>query len=339
MREALFSTPITRLFGIRHPILCGGLHWLADARYVAAVVNAGGMGFITCMSFPGDPQAFRREVRRCRELCRGKPFGVSLAISRRAGPERLEPFIDVVVSEGVRFVETAGDSPAAILGRLKGAGCLVMHKAPTLKHAASAEQLDVDAIAVVAGEAGGHPGTVMLPQIIQAPLAADRIRKPLVVAGGMSTGRHLVTAIAMGADGMLMGSRMLVADEIWAHAAYKQHLTTRDENATLVVMKALRNHHRVLANETARVVAGLDEDRVTQFERYAPHAGGELAREAYRSGDFERGLLSVGPSVVFADEVKPVEAIFDQIIEEAAEALRRTARAVVRPAVMEGAEA
>ncbi len=331
MRDALFDTAITRLFGIRHPLLCGGLHWLADARYVAAAVNAGGMGFITCMSFPGDPQAFRREVQRCRELCQGKPFGVSVAISRRAGPERLDPFIDVVVSEGVRFVETSGDSPAAILGRLKQAGCIVMHKAPTLKHATSVQQLDVDAVAVVAGEAGGHPGTVMLPQIIQAPLAADRIHKPLIVAGGMSTGRHLVAAIAMGADGVLMGSRMLVADEIWAHAAYKKHLTTLDEHATLVVMKTLRANHRVLANESARAAADLDDSGVTQFEPYAPHASGELAREAYRTGNFERGLLSAGPSVVFANEVKPVEAIFDQIIDEAAEALHRTTRAVVRP--------
>jgi nitronate monooxygenase len=324
MRVASFKTRITDLFGIRHPILCGGLQWLADGRYVAAVVNAGGMGFITAMSYPDDPEAFRRELQLCRELTRGKPFGVSLPISRRLGAnERLDPYIDILIEEGVRFVETSGDSPERLLPRLKGAGCIVIHKVPAVKYALSVQKLPVDAITVIAAEAGGHPGTFMVPQIIQAPLAADAVSKPLALGGGMSTGRHLATALVMGADAILMGSRMVVAEEIWAHRRYKEHVVAIDETANRVVMKSLRNHHRVLDNETSRAVQLLDDQGVTDFQAYEPHVRGALARSAYASGDFSRGMIDMGPSAVFATKIEPVEAIVDRIVDEAVAAAGR----------------
>lgn len=336
MREQLFKTRITELFGIRHPILCGGLQWLADARYVAAVVNAGGMGFITCMSFPDDPEAFRREVRKCAELTGGKAFGVSVAISRRLGSnERLEPYLDIIVEERVRFVETSGDSPRIILDRLKDAGCIVIHKVPAVKYALSAQELAVDAVTVIAAEAGGHPGTRLVPQIIQGPLAADAVTKPLALGGGMSTGRHLVTALAMGADAVLMGSRMVVAEEIWAHRRYKEHVLGIDETANRVVMKAFHSHHRVLDNETSRAVEQLERVGCQDFARYADHVSGRLVRQAYETGDWSRGMIDMGPSGVFAREIKPVEAIFDEILDEAARAAARVddlrSRASPRP--------
>jgi nitronate monooxygenase len=327
MRSQIFKTRITELFGIPHPILCGGLQWLADARYVAAVVNAGGMGFITCMSFPDDPEAFRREVRKCKDMTGGKPFGVSVPISRRLGAnDRLNPYLDIIVDEGVRFIETSGDSPERLLPRLKAAGCIVIHKAPGVRYALSAQQLPVDAITVVAAEGGGHPGTLMVPQIIQGPLAADSLTKPLVLAGGMSTGRHLVSALAMGADAILIGSRMVVAEEIWAHRSYKEHVLGIDENANRVVMKTFRNHHRVLDNETSRAVEQLEMQGVQDFAQYQAHVDGELARQAYFSGNFNLGMIDMGPSGVFAREIKPVEAIIDEIIDEANLARQRVGR-------------
>jgi nitronate monooxygenase len=303
------------------------LQWLADARYVAAVVNAGGMGFITCMSFPDDPEAFRREVRKCKDMTGGKPFGVSVPISRRLGAnDRLNPYLDIIVDEGVRFIETSGDSPERLLPRLKAAGCIVIHKAPGVRYALSAQQLPVDAITVVAAEGGGHPGTLMVPQIIQGPLAADSLSKPLVLAGGMSTGRHLVSALAMGADAILIGSRMVVAEEIWAHRAYKEHVLGIDENANRVVMKTFRNHHRVLDNETSRAVEQLEMQGVQDFAQYQAQVDGELARQAYVSGNFNLGMIDMGPSGVFAREIKPVEAIIDEIIDEANLARQRVDR-------------
>lgn len=231
MRAQTFKTRITELFGIRHPILCGGLYLLADARYVAAAVNAGSMGFITALSFPDEPEAFRREIRKCRELTGGKPFGVSIAFSQRTGiDERLARYVAITVEEKVKFVETSGGNPASHIATLKDAGCIVMHKVPAVRYAISAQKLGVDAICVVGAEAGGHPGTYMIGNMVQAPLAADAINLPLVIGGGMATGRHLVTSLAMGADAMLLGSRMLAAQELWSHQAHKERVIAATEN-------------------------------------------------------------------------------------------------------------
>ncbi|CAM5404838.1 NAD(P)H-dependent flavin oxidoreductase [Eoetvoesiella caeni] len=322
MREQVFTTRITELLGIRHPILCGGLQWLADARYVAAVVNAGAMGFITCLSFPGDPERFRREVRLCRELTEGKPFGVSVSIGRRPDiVEILTPMLDVIVEEKVPFVETSGNNPGWLLPRLKDAGCTVIHKVPAVRYAVSAERLGVDAVTVISSEAGGHGGQYMVSQIVQGPLAADTLRVPLVLGGGMGDGRHLVSTLAMGADAMMLGSRMVVAEEIWAHGDYKNHVTQIDELGTRVVMSSFGKQHRVLANPTAQTVSEMEAAGVSDFNSYRGLLAGELVRNAYQGGDWSQGLIDMGPAGVFARRVEPVEAIIDSIIDQAVLAL------------------
>lgn len=327
MRQQIFRTRLTDLFGIRHPILCGGLQWLADARYVAAAVNAGSMGFITALSFPDDPEAFRQEVRQCRELTQGKPFGVSIAFSARPhANERLLPYLRIVTEEQVKFVETSGGSPQQFLPMLKDAGCIVIHKVPAVRYALSAEKLGVDAVTVVAGEAGGHPGIYMVGNIVQGVLAADAVKLPLAIGGGMGTGRHLVTALAMGADAMLVGSRMLVAKEIWAHDDYKHRMIAANELDHRVVKKIFRDNHRVFDNDTAKAVEALEQAGVTDFERYRPLVAGQLARSAYETGDTSQGLIDLGPAGVFAREIQPVEDIVDGMIDEAVAAMRRLDR-------------
>jgi NADH:quinone reductase (non-electrogenic) len=318
VRSQVFKTRITDLFGIRHPILCGGLFLLADARYVAAAVNAGCMGFITALSFPDDPEDFRREIRKCRKLTGDKPFGVSLAFSARPdADERLAPYVAIVADEKVKFVETSGGNPSRFLPALKAAGCTVMHKVPAVRYAESAQRMGVDAIAVVGAEAGGHPGVYMVGNMVQAALAADAIHLPLAIGGGMGTGRHLVTALAMGADAMLVGTRMLVAEEIWAHAAYKERVLAANELDSRVVMKIFRDNHRVLDNETARAVEALEVRGERDFETYRALINGRVTRRAYESGDVSEGMIDLGPAAVFAREIKPVEAIIDQLIDEA----------------------
>ena len=224
MGSPLFKTRITELFGIRHPILCGGLMWLSDARYVAASVNAGGMGFITARTFP-DPGAFRDELRKCRELTGGLPFGVNLYLTPRDEENAvIRGHAKILVAEGVRFVETSGLPPKDLLPALKEAGVTVMHKTSTVRHAASAAKLGVDAVAVVGAECGGHPGLQLVGTMVQAPLAAERIALPLVVGGGIGHGSQVAAALAMGADAVLIGTRMLAAAEINAHAAYKARM-------------------------------------------------------------------------------------------------------------------
>lgn len=327
MRPQLFKTRITELLGIRHPILCGGLMWLADANYVAAAINAGAMGFVTALSFPDDPDGFRRELRKCRELTQGRPFGANLAFSMRPGVnDRMRPYVDAIVEERVAFVETSGASPQQWLPRLRDAGCRIIHKVPAVRYAVSAEKLDVDAITVIAGEAGGHPGVVMLGNIVQGVLAADAIKLPLAVGGGMGTGRHLVMALTMGADAMILGSRMVVAKEIWAHERYKEHIVAIDESANRVVLKVFRNNQRVLDNAAARAVAELEAQGVTDYARYAGLVAGARAREAYATGNLDIGMIDMGPAGVFATRIMSVEEIIDEIIDQAAAALDRVSQ-------------
>ena len=318
-----FETALTRLLGIPHPILCGGLMWLADARYVAAVVNAGAMGFITPRSFP-DLDAFRDGLRLCRDLTGGKPFGVNAYISAR--PEEnaaMERFVDIALEEGVRVFETAGRSPDVLLPRLKAAGATVLHKVTEIRHALSAERLGVDAIIFVGGEAGGHPGANTLSSTFQVAASRQRLRVPLVAGGGIGTGGQILAALAAGADGVLLGTRMLVSQEIWAHGRYKERILALDETGTRLVLSSLRNTYRCLDNETAREVAQLEAEGVRDYETLGPHVGGALQRDAYESGDFTRGILSLGPAAVFCDAIEPAAAIVERLIREAVDALDR----------------
>jgi nitronate monooxygenase len=323
---APLATPLTRLFGIDKPILCGGLMWLATAEYVAAVVNGGAMGFITPRSYP-DLDAFAEAVRRCRRLTGGRPFGVNLYISARpAENERLERWIDVIEAEGVACIETAGHSPAAILPRLKAAGCTVIHKATTLRHAAKAVEAGADAVALIGAECGGHPGLGDVPAMVLAARAVERFDVPVVVGGGIGSGHQLAAALALGAEGVLIGSRMLVADEIWAHDAYKRHITGLDETVTTTVLRSLKNTYRCLANDTAAEVHRLEGDGVQDYATLGPLVGGALQKHAYETGDWTQGILSLGPAAAFCDRLEPAAAILARLEADALAALGRLDR-------------
>lgn len=315
MRDPVFQTRITQLFGIRHPILCGGMLHLSDARYVAAVVNAGGMGFIGAWNFP-DPAAFEREVRLCRELTGGKPFGVNISVSRRPGVnEMLKPHVRIVVREGVRFVETSGSSPAHLLPMLHDAGVRIIHKVPSVRYALTAQREGVDAVTIVGAECGGHPGYMMTGTMVQAALAAEKLQIPWVLAGGIGTGRQILGALAMGADGVLLGSRMLVAQELPSHPRYKQRVVEGTGEDSCIVMSSFKLHHRVLQNEAASRVMAMEAEGVKDIEAYKELIAGDHVRQAYATGDYSGGMLDYGQSVAFADAIEPVEAIFDRLID------------------------
>lgn len=336
MRPQVFKTPITEFFGIRHPIVCGGLMWLADGRYVAAVVNAGGMGFITASTFP-DPGKFREELQMTKELTGGKPFGVNFGISPRPGMlEKFAPHRAIVCEEGVAFVETSGSPPDPVLSQLREAGIKVMHKAPAIRYGVSAEKLDVGAICVIGAEAGGHPGIFMIGTMVQAALAPQKIKKPLVIGGGIGTGSQIAAVLAMGGDAALIGSRMLVAEEIWAHPDYKSRIVAGEGTESRVALQIFKRHHRVLDNDSVKAVMELEEKKITDFAQYEPHVRGELVREAYATGDLSKGMIDYGQSVCFANEIKPVEAIFDELIDDAVASMQHL-RALTLPQTMAAA--
>ncbi|HCP45027.1 MAG TPA: nitronate monooxygenase [Deltaproteobacteria bacterium] len=321
--QARFQTRITELFGIEHPLLCGGLMWLADARYVGAVVNAGAMGFITPRSFP-DLDAFRAQLADCQEITCGRPFGVNLYISGQANQnDRVDAWIEASLGAGVRHFETAGFSPSRWLPRLQAEGAVVIHKCTTIRHALRAERDGVDAVALVGHECGGHPGTNTLSAATLGSLAAEQLRVPFVLGGGMGTGSQLVSALSLGADGVLLGSRMLVSEEIWAHENYKNHLVDLDASSTTTVLSTFGKTYRCLDNEAARRVRDLEAQGISDFDAYRDLVRGEAARTAYETGDWSHGILSLGPAISFADTVEPAADIIQRFIHQAQHATER----------------
>lgn len=321
--KAAFATRITSLFGIRHPILAGGLQWLANADYVAAAVNAGIMGFITAASFPDD-ESLVAEIRRCRDLTGGRPFGVNVSmLPKLAQHERVDAIMKVIVDENVAFVETAGRSPAHYVPLLHEAGVKIIHKVPAVRYAQSAEQAGVDAVSIVGYECGGHPGMELVGSFVQAALAAQRLSIPYCIGGGVGTGAQIAAALAMGADGVIIGTRFLVAEEIWAHPAFKEKVARASEGDTMLVMQSLRNTVRILRNETAETVAAIEARGEGSLETILPLMAGRIGREAYVTGDTAKGALAMGQALAFTNEVAPLAAIVDRLVEEAGAAVRR----------------
>ncbi len=321
-----FRTRITELFGIRHPILAGGLMWLSDASYVGAVVNAGGMGFITSRSF-ATLDAFRDELRRCSGLTGGRPFGVNLSTSRHTTVPLMD-YLHAALEAGVRHFETSGRAPSDdLIARIKGAGGVVIHKVPLVRHARTAEQLGVDAVAIVGMECGGHPGiNTDMPAMMGAAIAVERLAIPVVVGGGIGTGRQLLAALAMGAEGVMLGTRLIAAREVTAHENYKRRVVEADETSSVVALAGnvpLGGAWRVMDNATVREVRRREAEGMTTYEQFSDLLAGTLTAEGcYGRGDTELGMVSLGPSAVFVGAVEPMADIFDGIMSEA-DAYRR----------------
>jgi len=321
--EPVFKTRITELYGIRLPVIASGLMWLATPEYVGAAVNAGLMGFMTAASFK-NVDALRAGIRRCREITGGKPFGVNIMIRvSRDGTDRVTPLIDAVIEEGVRFVETAGNNPEAYIQRFKDAGIKVLHKVPGVRYAKKAESLGVDAVTVVGAEAGGHPGVEPVGTMVAAAAAARSIKIPLIVAGGLGNGEQLVAALALGADGVAMGTRFLVAEEVWADRRYKERLLAAKETDTTLLLQSMRNTQRALKTDHVAMIQQIEKDQPGDTAAILPHIMGTNAHAAYSSGEYEKAMLSCGQGVIFADKIEPFAAIVDRIEAEARAALAR----------------
>lgn len=319
---ARLQTSITRLLGIDHPILGGGLMWLSDAKYVAALVNAGCMGFITPRSYP-DEHSFREALAYCNELTEGKPFGVNLTLSHRPEANALVPkWIETALECGVRIFETAGHVPAQVIQTLHAANSVVIHKASSIRHAQSAQRAGADAIALVGMEEGGHPGANELPTMLLGALALGKFEVPIVLGGGIGRGRQLAAVLAQGLDGVLIGSRFLVCEEINVHRRYKDHLLSCDEHSTVRLLQSLNNTWRVLRNETALQVQAIEKAGATDHAAFGDLISGIVTRDyCYAKGEWKRGMVSLGPSIAFAQRIEPVQAIVAEIINEACESI------------------
>lgn len=315
---ACFRTRVTELFGIEHPLFLGGMHHLGESGVVAAVVNAGAMGFITARSFATLAE-FRQDLRRCRDLTGGKPFGVNLTMSRR--PEfnvNVEGWLDVALDEGVRYFESAGTSPAKIVDPIHNAGAILMHKCPSLRHALSAERLGVDVIALVGSEEGGHPGANKLSAFVNGAYALEALKTPLVLGGGIGTGRQIAAALALGAAGVVMGSRFMVASEVIAHNALKEHIISLHQDCSTTILDSLSDTWRVLLNETAREVQKLEAAGVSTHAEFGDLILSARTKErVYIGGDVDGGIVSLGPAGGFADRVESATVIVERLMNDA----------------------
>ncbi|QEZ43950.1 nitronate monooxygenase [Cupriavidus oxalaticus] len=319
-------TRITELLDIDYPILAGGLMWLSDARYVAALARAGAMAFITPRSFDG-PEAYRAALRDCSRMAGDRPFGVNITQSRRAAENAMvAAWIDMALEHGVRCFETVGPSPERLIAQIHAGGAKAIHKSAFVEHALKAEQAGADAVALVGAEAGGHPGTNELPSFLCGALALQRLTVPMALGGGIGDGRQIAAALALGADAVVMGTRFLVSEEIWAHENYKRHLVEQPAEASTLAMRASGNPWRVLDNATVREIERLEQQGARHYAEFGALATGRLGRDhCYRQGDWNTGLLSMGPAIGFADAIEPAASIVARLMAQATQAASRLA--------------
>ena len=310
------KTKITELFNIEHPIIQGGMHYVGFAELAAAVSNAGGLGFITGLT-QKTPENLAREITRCHEMT-DKPFGVNLTFLPAFSDPPYAEYIQAIIDGGVKIVETAGRSPEAYMASLKAADIKVIHKCTSVRHALKAERIGCDAVSVDGFECGGHPGEDDIPNLILLPRAAQELSVPFVASGGIATGSQLVAALALGADGINMGTRFIATEEAPVHQNVKDALVKATELDTRLIMRSIRNTERVLANSAV--------DRILQKER---ELGDELKIDdiidevagvypkVMIDGDMEVGAWSCGMVAGLIDDVPSVQALVDGIVREA----------------------
>ncbi len=309
-------TRITELFGIEHPIIQGGMHYVGFAELAAAVSDAGGLGIITGLT-QKTPDDLAAEIAKCRALT-DKPFGVNLTFLPTVTSPDYPGYLRAIVEGGVRIVETAGRNPEPFMPALKAAGITVIHKCTSVRHALKAEAIGCDAVSVDGFECGGHPGEDDIPNMILLPRAAEELSIPFVASGGMADGRSLVAALALGADGMNMGTRFIATAEAPVHDRVKQALVDASELDTRLVMRPLRNTERVMAN--AAVDRLLEKERELgenlRFEDIIEQVAGVYPR-IMMEGDMDAGAWSCGMVAGLINDVPTCRALIDRIMDEA----------------------
>jgi len=312
----MMKTMITEMFGIEHPIIQGGMHYVGFAELAAAVSNAGGLGIITGLT-QRSPEDLAREIRRCREMS-DKPFGVNLTFLPIVKTPDYPGYIRAIIEGGVKVVETAGNNPQKWLPGLHEAGVKVIHKCTSVRHSLKAEAIGCDAVSVDGFECGGHPGEDDIPNFILLPRAAETLKIPFVASGGMADGRSLVAALALGAQGMNMGTRFIATKEAPVHENVKQAIVAASELDTRLVMRPLRNTERVLHN--AAVDRLLEKERTLgpnlRFEDIIDEVAGVYPR-IMTDGEMEAGAWSCGMVAGLIHDIPTVKELIDRIMVEA----------------------
>jgi NADH:quinone reductase (non-electrogenic) len=314
----MLTTEFTRQFGIEHPLLCGGMNAVGRAELIAAVADAGALGFLSALTQP-TPEALAEEIHRCQELT-DRPFGVNLTILPTLQPVPYDEYRDAIIESGVTIVETAGNNPAEHVGPLKDAGVKIIHKATTVRHALKAQSLGVDAVSIDGFECAGHPGDDDVPGLILIPAAAAQLDIPVIASGGFATGAGLVAALALGASAISMGTRFVATDEAPVHPNVKAQIVANDERSTVLVFRKFRNTARVARNAVSEEIVAIEAQEGTTFADVAHLASGARARQhVLLEGDVDGGMWWAGQVQGLIDSVQPVRAVVDEIMADARE--------------------
>ncbi|HVR91978.1 MAG TPA: nitronate monooxygenase family protein [Novosphingobium sp.] len=310
-----FKTRITELLGIEHPIVQGGMQWVGTAELASAVANAGGLGILTALTQPS-PQALADEIARCRSMT-DKPFGVNITVFPTINPPDYHAYAQAVLDGGIRIVETAG-TPAVreIWEIMKPHGVTILHKCTAVRHALSAERAGVDVISIDGFECAGHPGEDDIPGLILLPAAADRVKIPILASGGFGDGRGLVAALALGADGINMGTRFCATVEAPIHGRFKQAMVDNDERATDLIFRTYRNTARVAKNGISQAVVAAEAEG-KPFAEVADLVKGVRGREGLASGDTEHGIWSAGMIQGLIHDIPTCEVLISRIVADA----------------------
>ena len=310
-------TRITELLGIKYPIVQGGMMWVGLAEMASAVSNAGGLGLITALTQPS-PEALAKEIERCREMT-DKPFGVNLTFTVRPKPLPYHEYAAVIAESGVKIVETAGNNPEPFMAGFKKAGIIVIHKCTSVRHGLKAERLGCDVISMDGFECAGHPGEDDTPNFVLLPCAAAQIKVPLLASGGVGNARSLVAALALGADGVNMGTRFMATKEAPIHENVKQAIVAGDERSSTHILRKMRNTSRIYKNSVALKIREIEARPDSTFQEIADLVAGVKNNVLYQTGDLEAGTWTAGMVMGLIHDIPTCKELLDRMVSEAQE--------------------
>jgi NAD(P)H-dependent flavin oxidoreductase YrpB (nitropropane dioxygenase family) len=319
MRDAHAATRLenrfTELLGIEHPIVQGGMQWVGRAELAAAVSNAGALGILTALTQP-TPEALRSEIARCREMT-DRPFGVNLTILPTMSPPPYAEYRRAMIESGIRIVETAGHRPQEHVDEFKSHGIKVIHKCTSVRHALSAQRMGVDVISIDGFECAGHPGEDDIPGLILIPAAVDKLSIPVIASGGFADGRGLVAALALGAEGINMGTRFCATREAPIHDNVKHFIIANDERSTNLIFRNLHNTARVAKNPVSDEVVRILSNPAATFEQVAHLVKGTKGREVLESGALDAGLIWAGQVQGLIHDIPKAGELVARIVADA----------------------
>jgi NADH:quinone reductase (non-electrogenic) len=311
----MFETRLTELLHIRYPIIQGGLHWIATARLASAVSEAGGLGMISSLSFP-DRESLKKEIRLLRENTR-KPFGVNLSmLPELTEGDRTAEILEVILEEKVPVVETSGRSPEPFIQKLKQQGVKLIHKVPSVRFAQKAQSIGADAVTIVGFECGGHPGMDDVTSMVLVPKAAETLKIPVIAGGGIANGRGFLAALALGAEGVVMGTRFVATHECPAHSQVKERFVEARETDTMMIQRSIRNAVRALRNEAAEKTIAM-ERKGASLDELMSVISGQMSLGAYVNGNLDAGIIPCGQCVGLIHEIKTARQVIEDTIREA----------------------